>query len=224
MTKTYAEQTVLIAKALLYVMFAVLFITNNSRMEWLAKRIRRDMIQPYSNRYSIVYIQPTEYPEEPTTVPTDTLVEPTMVVTPRPVQQTVPVQGVSISEEELWNALTLYRQAHGRKSLNRSELLCQYARKRTNELIERLKTSPDDPLDNHEGFKRDADSGYVFESTGYNYVGENLAFTPSYTSATQVIEWGWDTSSGHRELQLSDDISNGCIAGIHPVFVGIYSY
>lgn len=225
MTKIQPEQWTLFAKALLYVVFAWLFITNNAHIEWFAKKINHDMIRPYRNRYSVVYIPPTPSDEEPTETPSIPTRGPSVAPQPNIVFVTEsPVARTSISEEELWSALNAYRNTHGRHNLNRSESLCQYARKRVNELINRLETTPDDPLDNHAGFQRDADSGYVFEATGFNYVGENLAYTPGFTSATQVIEWGWDTSSGHRELQLSNDITDGCIAASPPIFVGIYGH
>jgi uncharacterized protein YkwD len=79
------------------------------------------------------------------------------------------------------------------------------------------------PLDAHAGFAADADSGYVFEITGKNYVAENLAYWPSAQAATHVIEWGWDSSTeGHREAQLSNDFTHACITGQEGFYVAIF--
>lgn len=129
-----------------------------------------------------------------------------------------------VSEEDLWNALTAYRQAHQRTPLIHEDPLCVYGRLRVSELLSRLETllPEDGPLDGHAGFERDAKSGKVFKDTGFSAVAENLAFLPSYASATQVIEWGWDSSSAHRNAQLSDEWTHGCIVGTYPIYVGIF--
>lgn len=143
------------------------------------------------------------------------------------IRQVLPPQStpnpVSISQQELWNALTIYRQTHDRNSLVFEENLCKYARARVVEHQNRFITiSPDDnPLDNHAGFQRDADSGLVFETTNFNTVAEVLAYLPNAQNATQVIEWGWDSSPAHREGLLSNDSTHACLAGTAPFFVGI---
>jgi uncharacterized protein YkwD len=214
---------------LFYVFFFAVFITNNSQLESFAKKVEEEIILPYYYRYhgydnqNTNLIQPQTSTHEVTPALNRTsqpVIEPPVTIiyiTPTP-------SSAEISEEELWNALVEYRTNHGKSTIQKSEVLCQYARNRAKELSDRLATNPDDPLDNHAGFSRDADSGSVFEQTGFNTVGENLAYTPSYTSATQIIEWGWDTSPGHRSLQLSNDITHGCLTGIHPIYVGIYTY
>lgn len=149
---------------------------------------------------------------------------PTNTPPPIPPIPTATPTPINITEEQLWQALVNYRQTHQRDEIQQSESLCTYARERTNELVNRLKTDPEDPLDAHAGFNRDAESGYVFEKTRFNKIGENLAYTPSLINATKIIEWGWDTSSGHRGLQLSDEVTHGCITGIHPIYVGIFGF
>lgn len=205
-------------------MFCV-YISNNAHLESFARKIEREMIIPYSQRFSSMEeMQPINAPEElveetpEPTIEEDEEPPVTIIyVTPTPAD-------ISISEAELWEALTSYRNMHDKSTIEKAESLCTYARYRATELYERLQTNPDDPLDGHAGFSRDADSGYVFEVTGYNTVGENLAYTPGYTNATQIIEWGWDTSPGHRSLQLSEDVTHGCISGVHPIYVGIFTY
>lgn len=217
----------LVLKTLIYVFFMWLYIVNNAQIEWIAHRINREIIRPYSSQFEIMYVTPTPEvspkrslsPTRPiATVPLTSPSKPTpIVITATPVPSYV-------TEGDLWAALTSYRNTHNKPTINKSDVLCQYARTRAQELTDRLKSDPENPLDAHAGFIRDADSGYIFDLTGYSYVGENLAYLPTVTSATQVIEWGWDSSATHRSLQLSADITNGCIAVIHPIYVGIYSY
>ncbi|MBI4136723.1 CAP domain-containing protein [Candidatus Roizmanbacteria bacterium] len=218
-------------KAVLTIGFSLfmfgLYITNNIHLESLAKKIEREMIVPYTQRFSsFEEVRYADYIQEP--VPTEFVPVATPDDDTEPVIQgtysiTSPAE-ITISESELWQALSTYRTTHGKSAIQQSESLCIYARSRAKELYDRLETNPDDPLDGHAGFSRDADSGHVFKVTGYNTVGENLAYTPGYTNATQIIEWGWDTSPGHRSLQLSEDITHGCITGIHPIFIGIFTY
>ena len=213
----------------------ILYITNNPLLVSLAFRIDDEIIRPYASRLSpdtyVLRQTPTAPISSTHEVTSDAIhndaatpavksITPAVTIvyiTPTPME-------ISISEEDLWNALLTYRTNHHKSSIQSSEALCNYARERADELFNRLQTNPDDPLDNHDGFSRDADSGYVFQKTGFNTVGENLAYTPGYTTATQIIEWGWDTSPNHRSLQLSDGITHGCITGIHPIYVGIYTY
>ena len=130
---------------------------------------------------------------------------------------------VVISEDELWQALIIYRQTHQKPDLQRNQKLCDYARFRAQELLERLKNLSEDesPLDNHAGFTRDTESGKAFEETGFRVLAENLSFDPPATNATQIIEWGWDTSTPHRESLLDKEMTYGCIAGQQPIYVAI---
>ncbi|MBI4130107.1 hypothetical protein HY468_02215 [Candidatus Roizmanbacteria bacterium] len=213
-------------KLLIFLIVVGLYFLNNEQLATLADRIEHEIVVPYSQvlfpggQLTVVDPNaPTPWLSTSTTdiSPVPTRYQKVIYVTPTPLK-------VNVTEDELWNALLSYRRTHGKSDVQKEERLCQYARKRAQELTERLKANPEDPLDNHAGFQRDADSGYVFETTGYNHIGENLAYTPGFTSATQVIEWGWDTSSSHRSLQLSEDVTHGCITGIHPIYVAIFTY
>ncbi|MBI5222580.1 MAG: hypothetical protein HY980_03745 [Candidatus Magasanikbacteria bacterium] len=135
-----------------------------------------------------------------------------------------PTPPPTISEANLYNALQDYRTANGRTHLVFEENLCVYARKRVDEHLRRLETlGPDDkPLDAHAGFQRDADSGELFKITDMKAVAENLAYLPAYTTATQIIEWGWDSSTAHRDAQLSNDWTHVCLSGKYPFYVGIF--
>lgn len=143
-----------------------------------------------------------------------------------------PKPPLDFTESELWSALTEYRRAHGVSTLEPSDHLCQYARKRVQEHINRFETdSPESypvpdkyPLDGHAGFARDADSNYVFETTGFNHIAENLAYWPSAQSPVHIIEWGWDSSTeGHRETQLSKDFTHACLSGSQGFYVAIFA-
>jgi uncharacterized protein YkwD len=154
------------------------------------------------------------------------IVEKIITTTPAPVPT-----AKNFSESEIWSALGEYRRAHQRTTLELDDNLCIYARKRVDEHISMMSSkqevdypNPDKyPLDAHEGFKRDGDSGILFEITKRNLIAENLAYWPSAQYPHHVIEWGWDTSTeGHREAQLSNDFSHGCISGRDGFYVAIF--
>lgn len=159
---------------------------------------RRLQVSPTRTPYSL---RPTPIPPSPATPPT-------------------------ISETDLYNALRDYRTANDRTHLVLEENLCLYARKRVEEHRKRLETlKPDDkPLDSHAGFQRDADSGELFKTTDMKAVAENLAYLPAYTTATQIVEWGWDSSTAHRDAQLSNDWTHVCLSGKYPFYVGIFGH
>lgn len=156
------------------------------------------------------------------------IVERIITTTPGPVQVIKPK---NFSESEIWAALGEYRKAHQRTTLEMDENLCIYARKRVDEHVSMMTSRAESeypnpekyPLDAHEGFKRDGDSGALFEITKRNMIAENLAYWPSAQYPHHVIEWGWDTSTeGHREAQLSNDFSHGCISGKDGFYVAIF--
>ena len=152
-------------------------------------------------------------------LPTPTPAQPLPTKTPP-----TPTPPPTISEANLYNALQDYRTANSRTHLVFEENLCVYARKRVQEHLRRLETlKPDEtPLDAHAGFQRDADSGELFRVTDMKAVAENLAYLPAYTTATQIIEWGWDSSTAHRDAQLSNDWTHVCLSGKYPFYVGIF--
>ena len=137
----------------------------------------------------------------------------------------------AFSEDQLWQALAVYRQAQKRTILARDEKFCAYARKRVEDQITMMSTTapaaypnPDKyPLDAHRSFASDAESGYAFDVTGAGHLAENLAYYPNAQSATHIIEWGWDSSTeGHREAQLSNDWTKACISGKAGFYVAIF--
>ncbi len=138
-------------------------------------------------------------------------------VIPPPTPTPPPASG--ISETDLWNALVAYRAGHSRTQVIREESLCAYARKRVAEHLGKT------DLDNHAGFTRDAENGSLFNETGdFTELGEVLAYLPGAQTATQVIEWGWDSSPAHREGLLSNDSTHACIVGTPPFFAGILGH
>src|SRR3989344_230376 len=223
-------------KGMIYLFFATVFFTNHPTLAMIADEIRDEIIIPIQQSY---FLELSENGYEPPLIPAlPDEITPSEEITPTAAEKqeltegnkiiiryiTPPPPAVTVSEDELWTAITAYRRDHGKSDLNRSDSLCKYARRRADELYNRYLANPEDPLDNHAGFQRDADSGYLFESTGFSHVGENLAFTPGYATATQIIEWAWDTSPGHRSLQLSDEVTQACLTGKHPIYVGMYWY
>ena len=125
-----------------------------------------------------------------------------------------------ISELSLWTGLATYRSSHNRPSLILEESLCRYARKRVQQHSGRT------DLDNHAGFQADADSGSLFTDIGGDFINiaEVLAYLPSALTATQVIEWGWDSSPAHREGILANEMTHACFTGIAPFYVGILGH
>ena len=58
-------------------------------------------------------------------------------------------------------------------------------------------------------------------------LGAVLLFETSnirYATATQIIEWGWDSSTPHRNAQLSNDWTHACVSGRFPFYVGIFAH
>ena len=137
-----------------------------------------------------------------------------------------------ITGDELFQSLSDYRKVQGKKELNRDDKLCLYANKRVADHLGLLsEDKPKEsypvpekyPLDAHDGFKKDAESGLVFDMTGRKSIAENLAYWPTAQYGVHVIEWGWDTSTeGHRETQLSDDYDAVCLSGKEGFFVAIF--
>lgn len=146
--------------------------------------------------------------------------------TPKKMVTPIPSPVLDVPESQLWSALTTYRQEQRRSSLVLEEPLCVYARSRVKELEQRLTTlkSGDSPLDGHAGFQRDADDKTLFSRTGFPALAENLAYLPEYKTATQIIEWGWDSSAPHRDAQLGDEWTHACVVGTYPFYVAIFAH
>lgn len=137
-----------------------------------------------------------------------------------------PTPPPTISEAELYAALSIYRASHGRSGIVFEEQLCRYARRRVDEHQSRLAdlTPADSPLDDHAGFIRDTENGEAFKITDMKALAENLAYLPTAATATQIIEWDWDSSPAHRDAQLSDEWTHVCISGEYPFYAAIYGH
>jgi hypothetical protein len=160
-------------------------------------------------------------------IPSPTPIQESEDISPRPTRVVrKPTPPPHISEDQLWQALLDYRQSQNRTHLVKEESLCVYARKRVEEHQVRYLTLKDDekPLDGHAGFERDAANESIFKETNFPALAENLAFLPGYANATQIIEWGWDSSLPHRNAQLSNDWTHTCVAGRFPFYVGIFAH
>ena len=154
---------------------------------------------------------------------------PTLAPTPSKNQSrkvSSPTPPLQVTEEQLWNALVLYRQEQNRTPLVLEESLCAYSRSRVKELEQRATAlrAGESPLDAHAGFQRDADSGALFSQTGFPALAENLAYLPGYKSATQIIEWGWDSSSAHRAAQLGNEWTHACVVGTYPFYAALFAH
>lgn len=116
---------------------------------------------------------------------------------------TVSQQPPSYTGEDLWEAVQNYRRAHTLKEFKQANELCTVASIRVNELLELGK------LDNHDGF--DARANEFFErNPDWSSINENLA--SGYSTAVQVVEWGWDQSLGHKALIQSEEYPYACTA------------
>lgn len=155
------------------------------------------------------------------------------LVTAKPITPKIVIPTpTEFSEDQLWEALSIYRHSQGVNQLTRDESLCVYARKRVQDQLTLMasKISPKDypvedkyPLDAHDGFKKDADTGLVFDITHKTEVAENLAYWPNASNAIHIIEWGWDSSTeGHRETQLSEHYNSACLSGAKGFYVAIF--
>jgi uncharacterized protein YkwD len=151
-------------------------------------------------------------------------------VSPQP-QSVANIPPKNFSEEQLWEALSVYRSGYDVPQLTQDERLCTYARKRVQDHLDKVASTPQEeyarvdkyPLDAHQGFQQDAESGLVFDITGKNEVAENLAYWPRAEHPIHVIEWGWDSSTeGHRETQLSSTWTHACLSGQDGFFVAIF--
>lgn len=185
-------------------------------------------IQEYHNYFLEILAQSritpgtSRYPASPDTE--RYLASPTLRPTIRPAK--IPTPPPHISEDQLMQALSDYRQSQNRTHLVKEESLCVYARKRVEEHQVRYLTlkSDEKPLDSHAGFERDAANESLFKDTNFPALAENLAYLPGYATATQIIEWGWDSSTPHRNAQLSNDWTHACVSGRFPFYVGIFAH
>jgi uncharacterized protein YkwD len=155
----------------------------------------------------------------------------TRVQTQTPVVNKAKIVFPPISNEEVFQALNTYRQAHSIYELKVDDNLCQYAEKRVQDLL------AFGTLDNHQGFLNDfADPNNLPEPIrNFNgtKIAENLAYQYCRNMTTNedfiaesgaaIIEWCFDSSTlGHREAQLSTEFGHACVRSAQGMFVIIF--
>lgn len=200
---------------LISIFVAVIFYTSIS----IVVGMNRQKETPNKN----VASSPKEQTENINTIiPT---LAPTTPPTPTPPPRTIP-------EDELISAINEFRKAQGKGALSRNEGLCTEARKRTEDLL-LLFDQNDRIVLNHDGFKADVESGRLTELTGKYAFGENVAsayckrtndsVNVSVSNGTQLVEWCFESSTGHRENMLNPDWTDVCSSGQFPIYVQIFS-
>jgi len=102
---------------------------------------------------------------------------------------------------DLNNAQNNYRVSNGLNNLTINNELCAVAAERAVEVASNF---------SHDGFESAIDR----HNLQFNSIGENIASGP--LTATQLVQWSWDKSPGHRENMLGD-WSDGC-GGIHDIY------
>ncbi len=137
-----------------------------------------------------------------------------------------------IPDDEVINALNIYRQAHRLPDYKVNEHLCTYAEKRAQDLVAY------GGLDAHAGFLRDSANPEnspvgLSEYPRGRQIGENLAYQSCRNmttgdsfiaeTGTALIEWCFDSSTkGHREAQLSRVYKNVCVRHADRMYVVIF--
>ena len=134
-----------------------------------------------------------------------------------------------IPDQEVIDAINLYRASHNVHQLIIDQNLCNYAQTRVQDLI------LFGGLDHHQGFKNDfADNNVPEELKPYSGggIGENLAHQYCYRGAGEdvvantgvaLIEWCFDSSTaGHKEAQLNPSYNAVCVRHGEHMYVVIF--
>lgn len=109
------------------------------------------------------------------------------------------------TNDELFQALNIYRELHGVPALQTNDDLCRFADIRIKQLTD-LGT-----LDGHKGFKEYLDSEDNWKNlSGLISVGENNSIGYRLTG-THLIEWIFDADEEHRSNQLDARWNQGCV-------------
>lgn len=170
--------------------------------------------------------KPTTSARTSSNQPTGSLDFPTSIPTPRPPTPT-PIPR-TIPEDELIEAINIFRKANGRSQLARHDGLCTESRKRVQDLLTLAEQNHKIIL-NHDGFEQDVKSGHLTELTGKYSFGENIAaahcLRPSdqvavnVTTGVQLVEWCFASSTGHRDDLLNPEWTDVCSSGQYPIYV-----
>lgn len=189
-----------------------------NKKEIVDKKVTVSIITPSSTEY------PTPIPEEPIIIPTS---PPKVAVENIPAPRTIP-------EDELIEAINLYRKARGLNSLNKNESLCQETRKRVQDMVTlNIGRNFGNMILNHDGMAADTQAGILNKLTGKTYFGENIApalcnrvtdnVTVRVTTGVQLVEWCFDASPTHKENLLRPDWTDVCSSGQFPFYVQTFA-
>lgn len=150
-------------------------------------------------------------------------------VTSTPISHASSISYRDIPDQEVVEAINMYRASHGVHQLIIDQNLCAYAQKRVGDLIAH------GGLDHHEGFKKDFENNAIpdpISSYSGGGIGENLAHQYCYRGAgedvvantgTALIEWCFDSSTaGHREAQLNPSYNAVCVRHGEHMYVVIF--
>lgn len=156
----------------------------------------------------------------------------TSVVTPTPSQsvsktyQPTASLPITISEQELVSAINVYRQVHGLSALSYNPSLCVETRKRVQDIVSSGSLS-------HLGMEEDIKNGILRNLVGKSSYGENLAsayckrtsdgINVDVKTGTQLVEWCFDSSAGHRANLLNPTWTDICSSGQFPYYVQTFA-
>ncbi|KKQ75426.1 MAG: hypothetical protein US96_C0011G0024 [Candidatus Woesebacteria bacterium GW2011_GWB1_38_5b] len=126
-------------------------------------------------------------------------------------QIALPQDSKMSTEDELFDAMNVYRSTHGVNQLQKNDLLCSIAQNRAAEQV------ANDGFDSHAGFGK-----YASNQNEFSKMGEVLFGGAQPQYGVHIVEYGWDRSlTGHRETIRNPDWQFGCagIADFFAVFV-----
>lgn len=183
--------------------------------------------------FTSIYPSPT-----PSIIVTTTPVpKATVIPTQKPIatqSQVKQATNRTIPEGELIVAINAYRQGHGLSSLNTNQALCQETRKRVQDMVSiNAGKQPSAYILSHDGMGTDIANGVLAKTVGLHSYGENIAsayckrtsdgVNVDITTATQLVEWCFDSSSGHRDTLLKPDWTDVCSSGQFPFYVQTFA-
>lgn len=133
---------------------------------------------------------------------------------------------ITIPEGELYTAINTYRLAHGLNALTLNNQLCVETRKRVQDILSSGVLS-------HDGMEQDIRNGVLRNLVGKASYGENLASAyckrPSdgvnvdVSTSTQLVEWCFDSSEGHKANLLNPTWTDVCSSGQFPYYVETFA-
>ena len=120
---------------------------------------------------------------------------PTATTTPTPTPTPMPTPTPSSLSYSILQALNIYRQSQGMRTIAWSESLAYFAQGRAD------KFNQDHHLDNHDGFHAFVSNPNNIKGFGFSYVAENSAYNVSL-EPKKLIEESFATHELHNTIQL----------------------